>query len=79
MKKIVKTILFTIGASIVIWIFMKCLTESFTDKIEVQTVRGSSPEVKNLMGDMNGIGNQLLEDSKYDKVDERVLNGRKPT
>jgi hypothetical protein len=55
---------------------MRALIENFdtTGKIEIQTVRGSSPEIKNLMGDMNSIGNQLNEDARYDTVDSRILN-----
>ena len=77
-KKFQKIIFFTIIASSLIWVFMRALIENFTnpDKIEIQTVRGSSPEIKNLMGDMNSIGNQLIEDAKYDKVDDKVLNAK---
>lgn len=77
-KKFQKLIFFTIIASSIIWVFMRALIENFTDtgKIEIQTVRGSSPEIKNLMSDMNSIGNQLIEDAKYDKVDDKVLNAK---
>lgn len=77
-RLIVLTILF----SVIIWIFtryvMTIYKESFqSGKIEIQTVHGSSDEVNNIMANMNIIGNQLLEDARYDKVDDKILNSRR--
>ena len=51
--------------------------EDFNNKIEIQTVAGSTPAIVGIMKDINSVGNQMLADSEYDKVDERILNARK--
>jgi hypothetical protein len=50
--------------------------ENFNNKIEIQTVSGSSPAITGIMKDINSVGNQMLADAEYDKVDERILNAR---
>jgi hypothetical protein len=74
-KIIMKTILF----STLIWLLFKFLNthEFFNNKVEIQTMSGSSKAVNNIMKDINSTGNQMLADAEYDKVDERILKARK--
>jgi hypothetical protein len=77
-----RLIILTVLFSAMIWVFnryvMMIYKENFKNgKIEIQTVHGSSDEVNDIMANMNIIGNQLLEDARYDKVDDRILNSRK--
>jgi hypothetical protein len=74
-----KTIIQTILFSTFIWLLFKLLNtyELFNNKVEIQTMSGSSPAVNNIMKDINSTGNQMLADAEYDKVDERILKARK--
>lgn len=74
-----KTIIQTILFSTFIWLLFKFLNtyEFFYNKVEIQTMSGSSPAVNNIMKDINSTGNQMLADAEYDKVDERILKARK--
>ena len=77
-----RLIILTLLLFAIIWLFSKYIMviykETFqSGKIEIQTVHGSSDEVNNIMANMNIIGNQLLEDARYDKVDDRILKSRK--
>jgi hypothetical protein len=62
-----------------IWLLFRFLNtyEYFNNKIEIQTISNAPKEVNNIMKDINMVGNQLLADAEYDKVDERILNARK--
>jgi hypothetical protein len=45
--------------------------------LEVQTPHGTDPELGEMMGKISEVGNQLNEDSRYDRVDERILAERR--
>jgi len=77
--KLSKTVLYTILFSTFIWLILHYfqLYELFVNKIEIQTMSGSSPAINNIMKDINSTGNQMLADAQYDIIDERILNSRK--
>ena len=44
---------------------------------EVQTPHGTDDELGSMMANISEVGNQLNEDSRYDRVDERILAERR--
>jgi hypothetical protein len=51
--------------------------ELFGGGYEVQTPHGTDDELGGMMANISEVGNQLNEDSRYDRVDERVLAERR--
>ena len=79
MKKIDRLYTCTLFMTLSIFILYRILRmyESFNDKIEIQTVSGSSGKVNNIMKDINILGNQMIADAEYDIIDKRILEQRK--
>lgn len=45
--------------------------------LEVHTPHGTDSELGDMMAGISEVGNQLNEDSRYDRVDERILAERR--
>ena len=70
-------IIYTILFSFIFWLLSRLIfIEKFND-IEIKTNHSASPQVNDIMKNINSIGNQMVADSVFDKVDQNILNSRK--
>jgi hypothetical protein len=76
-NNIYKIIFYTFLFSLILWLISKFIfIEKFND-IEIKTNHQASPQVNDIMKNINSIGNQMVADSEFDKVDQNILNSRK--
>jgi hypothetical protein len=76
-NNIYKIIFYTILFSLILWLISKFIfIEKFND-IEIKTDHSASPVINDIMKNINSIGNQMVADSEFDKVDQNILNSRK--
>lgn len=52
---------------------MEPYIEKRNEKISIQPMEGASPEVNDLLAELNKTGNQMVADAVYDNVDMSVL------
>jgi Fe2+ transport system protein B len=76
-NNIYKIIFYTFLFSLILWLISKFIfIEKFND-IEIKTNHQASPVINDIMKNINSIGNQMVADSEFDKVDQNILNSRK--